>query len=136
MSELTIGRLAKQAGVNTETLRYYERQGLLQEPSRTASNYRMYPVDTVKQIRFIKQAQKLGFTLKEIKGLLSLRASPRVRCADVRERGEDKLRALDEKIRMLQTMRKALSEGLVKCRNHKSLTGCPLLQSLDAEQDQ
>ncbi len=56
MSELTIGRLAKQAGVNTETVRYYERQGLLQEPSRTASNYRMYPVDTVKQIRFIKQA--------------------------------------------------------------------------------
>ena len=87
---LNIGTLAKQAEVNIQTIRYYERRGLLPEPERTASNYRVYAADTVRRVRFIKRAQDLGFTLSEIKELLDLRASPRSCCEDVRARSKAK----------------------------------------------
>ena len=83
MDRLTIGEVAEEANVNIETLRYYERRGIVPKPPRSVSNYRLYPEETVKRVLFIKSAQELGFTLKEIKQLLSLRASPRARCGDV-----------------------------------------------------
>ena len=83
MEGLKVGEVAKKAGVNLQTIHYYERRGLLPQPPRTGSNYRAYPEDSVRRVQFVKRAQELGFTLKEIKELLSLRARPRARCADV-----------------------------------------------------
>ena len=80
MDNLTIGDVAKQADVHSETLRYYERRGLVARPPRSVSNYRLYPEDTVRRVRFIKHAQAVGFSLKEIKELLSLRAAPKTQC--------------------------------------------------------
>ena len=129
---LTRGKLAKRCGVNLETIRYYEQRGLLPEPPRSASNYRLYPEESARRIRFIKRAQELGFTLKEIKELLSLRAAPGAQCADVREQAEAKVADVDEKIRNLKAMRKALTRLISECSGDAPATECPILESLDA----
>jgi MerR family transcriptional regulator, copper efflux regulator len=91
MDGFTIGNVAKRAQVRVETLRYYERRGLMARPARSASNYRLYPADAAGRVRFIKRAQQLGFSLTEIRELLSLRAARRSRCADVRARATAKI---------------------------------------------
>jgi len=128
-----VGEVAKRAGVNLQTIRYYERRGLLPRPPRTASNYRLYPQDSVRRVLFIKRAQELGFTLKEIKELLSLRAAPRARCADVRNRAEAKVRDIDEKMHALDAIRKALTRLIGECSGKGSVTECPILDALDPE---
>lgn len=133
-TELSIGKLAEQAQVNVQTIRYYERRGLLRDPERTASNYRVYGGDTLRRVRFIRRAQELGFTLSEIKELLELRASPRSCCADVRERSEAKMRDIDEKVRTLQAMRKALARLVRACSGRGPVTECPILESLEDEE--
>jgi DNA-binding transcriptional MerR regulator len=90
MGSLTIGEVAKQAHVRIETLRYYERTGLVASPPRSESNYRLYPQETVRRVQFIKRAQELGFSLKEIMELLSLRTTPETPCVDIRRRAVDK----------------------------------------------
>jgi MerR family mercuric resistance operon transcriptional regulator len=135
MKTLTRGELAKRCEVNFETVRYYEQAGLIPKPSRTLSNYRVYDEETVRRIRFIKRAQDLGFTLNEIKELLSLRAKPRARCADVLERAEAKIRNIDEKIRTLTAMRRALVKLKSECQGSLPISGCPILESLDAEEE-
>ncbi len=132
---LTIGGVARRAGVNIQTLRYYERRRLLPAPKRTASNYRVYSDDTVRRVRFIKRAQELGFTLTEIKELLSLRASPRSRCEDVRKRSKAKITDIDEKIRALEAMRKALSKLVRACSGRGPVSECPILDSLDSDEE-
>jgi Predicted transcriptional regulators len=97
MDGLTIGDVARQAHIHIETLRYYERRGLVARPPRSISNYRLYSEDTVRRLRFIKHAQALGFSLKEIRELLSLRAAPRARYADIRQRAEAKIKDVEEK---------------------------------------
>jgi Hg(II)-responsive transcriptional regulator len=134
METLTRGELAKRCEVNFETVRYYEQQGLLPKPSRTVSNYRVYDEDTVRRVRFIKRAQDLGFTLREVKELLSLRASPRARCADVYERAEAKVRSIDEKVRTLQAMRRALSKLMSECTGRGGITECPILDALEDDE--
>ena len=109
MQQLTIGKLAKRARVNLETIRYYERQGLLPKPPRLNSGYRAFPAQTIDQIRFIKQAQELGFSLKEIKELLALRTEPLSTGADVRKKVEAKIADIDEKMKTLRTMKKRIS---------------------------
>lgn len=134
MEGLRIGDLARRAGVNLQTIHYYERRALLPEPPRTASNYRMYPRDAIRRVRFIKHAQELGFTLEEIKELISLRATPRACCNDVRERAEQKAKQIDEKIRSLKAMRKALASLVAECSNGEdSVSECPILAALDAK---
>jgi len=133
MEGITIGTVARRAAVNLETLRYYERQGLLQKPPRTRSNYRLYPEEAVRRIRFIKRAQELGFSLKEIKELLSLRAAPRTRCSQIRKRAEAKVKNIDGKVRTLKSMRKALSKLIAECTGRGPVTDCPILGSLDSE---
>jgi len=133
MTGLKVGEVAKQAGVNLQTIHYYERRGLLPKPPRTGSNYRAYPEDAVLRVRFIKRAQELGFTLKEIKELLSLRAAPRTRCADVRERAEAKVQDIDGKVRTLQAMRKALTKLIGECSGSGPVSQCPILEALDSE---
>ena len=133
MTGLKVGDVAKQAGVNLQTIHYYERRGLLPRPPRTESNYRAYPADAVLRVRFIKRAQELGFTLKEIKELLSLRAAPRTRCADVRERAKTKVRDIDDKVRTLLAMRKALTKLIGECSGGGPVSQCPILEALDSE---
>src|SRR6266581_4304729 len=96
--------VAKQGGVNLETIRYYERRGLLPKPPRTPAGYRTFDAAALRRLRFIKQAQALGFSLKEIKELLALRLDPRASCADVRRRAEAKIADIDEKLRALRAM--------------------------------
>lgn len=133
MEGFRVGEVAKRAGVNLQTIRYYERRGLLPRPPRTASNYRLYPQDSVRRVLFIKRAQELGFTLKEIQDLLSLRASPRARCADVRNRAEAKVRDIDEKMHTLAAIRKALTRLIGECSGKGPVTECPILDALDSE---
>ena len=91
MKSLTIGHLAKQAGVNLETVRYYERRGLLPRPPRSASGYRLFPAEAARRLRFIRRAQELGFSLREISELLTLRVDPDTTCGEVKQRADDKI---------------------------------------------
>jgi MerR family transcriptional regulator, copper efflux regulator len=133
MNGLTIGQLAQSAAVHIETLRYYERRGLLAKPPRSVSNYRLYPPDSARRVCFIKHAQELGFSLKEIKELLSLRAAPKSRCADVRARASAKIADIEAKIRSLQAMRTALLKLVAECSGQGPATSCPILEALDSE---
>ena len=132
MQGLKVGEVAKLAAVNLQTIHYYERTGLLPKPARTASNYRMYTDDAVRRVRFIKRAQELGFTLKETKELLSLRAAPRSCCGDVRHQAEAKLVDIEDKIRTLHGMRKALTKLIGECSGKGPATACPILEALDS----
>ncbi len=105
---LTIGEVADEGGVNVQTIRYYERRGLLPEPTRSASGYRTYSAEAVRRLRFIRRAQLLGFSLAEIEELLSLRMQPGTTCGDIRKRARDKISAVDQKIVELQRIKEAL----------------------------
>jgi MerR family mercuric resistance operon transcriptional regulator len=131
---LSIGEVAKRAAVHVETLRYYERRGLVARPPRSGSNYRRYPQEAVRRIRFVKRAQDLGFSLKEIEELLSLRAAPKARCADVRGRAEAKIADIEVKILTLRRMKKALATLVAECEGQRPVSECPILESLGAEE--
>jgi len=128
---LTIGQVAKAAHVNVETLRYYERRGLVPKPPRSPSLYRRYPEETVPRVQFVKHAQQLGFSLREIRGLLSLRATPKARCADVKRRAETKIGEIETKIRGLRAMRNALNRLVSQCDGKMPASECPILEALD-----
>jgi len=108
MAPMTIGKVAKQAGVGVETVRFYEREGLLEEPPRRPSGYRQYPQDTVERLQFIKRAKELGFSLKEVKELLALRITPGTTCGQIKKRAEAKVNDIEDRIRSLQRMKRAL----------------------------
>jgi MerR family mercuric resistance operon transcriptional regulator len=133
MKSLTIGHLARDAGVNLETVRYYERRGLLQEPPRSASGYRLFPADAARRLRFIRRAQELGFSLKEIRELLSLRLSRSSTSKDIRARAEAKMADIEAKIRSLESMKKTLRKLTNVCHGCMPLAKCPILESLDRE---
>jgi len=133
MKSLTIGRLAKQAGVNLETVRFYERRGLLPRPPRSASGYRLFPADAARRLRFIRRAQGLGFSLTEIGELLSLRVSRRTTSADIRTRAEVKIVDIEAKIRSLESMKKTLRKLTRVCDGCAPVAECPILESLDRE---
>ena len=128
---LTIGQVARAANVHVETLRYYERRGLIAKPPRSPALYRHYPEDAVPRVQFVKHAQDLGFSLREIRELLSLRAAPRARCADVKRRAETKIQEIDGKIRALKAMRRALMRLVSQCDGKLPALACPILESLD-----
>jgi Hg(II)-responsive transcriptional regulator len=134
MSGLTIGEVAKQANVHVETLRYYERRGLVERPPRSASNYRLYPEEAVRRVRFIKRAQELGFFLDSIKELLSLRADPEAGCAEVRACAEAKIKDIDAKIGALTAMKYALSTLVTECSGEGPSSDCPILASLETQE--
>jgi MerR family mercuric resistance operon transcriptional regulator len=134
MDGFSIGELARQANVHVETLRYYERRGLIPRPQRTVSNYRVYSSDDLRRVKFVKQAQGLGFSLNEIKKLLALRATPRARCADVRRYATQKIEDIDARICSLARMRKTLEKLLDECSGNRSATQCPILESLESDQ--
>ncbi|MBI3958597.1 MAG: MerR family DNA-binding protein [Chloroflexi bacterium] len=128
---LTIGRVAKQADVHIETIRYYEHRGLLPEPPRTESGYRLYDGESVTRLRFIKEAQALGFSLEEIQGLLALRVDKETSCVEVRSRAERKAADIEAKIRSLQAMRDALQEMIAACERGGPTGECPFLETLE-----
>lgn len=130
MTTLTIGKIAKRAGVGIETVRFYEREGLIDEPPRGPSGYRHYPESVVPRLLFIKRAKDLGFTLNEIKDLLSLRLDPDTTCADVKQRAEAKISDVEEKMRTLRRMRKALVKLTESCSGRGPIDECPILESL------
>lgn len=128
---LRIGQVAAKAGVNIQTLRFYERRGLVPAPSRhPSSGYRSYTPETVALVRFIKQAQELGFTLREVEELLRLRGQSATPCAEVEAAAKAKLDAIDAKVRQLLSMREALAPLAEACSANRAPT-CPLLESLD-----
>lgn len=133
MNSLTIGQLAKNAGVGVETVRFYERKGLLASPNRRPSGYRQYGEEVVNRLRFIKRAKELGFTLNEIKDLLSLRLDPTTTCADVKERAEEKIDDIEAKIRTLRRMKNALVKVTKACSGRGGTSECPILEALDKE---
>jgi Hg(II)-responsive transcriptional regulator len=128
---LTIGQVAKAAHVNVETLRYYERRGLVPKPPRSLSLYRRYPEDTPPRVRFVKGAQALGFSLEEIRALLSLRATPKARCGDVKRRTEAKINEIEARLRALRAMSGALKRLVAQCDGELPASSCPILESLD-----
>ncbi len=130
MDKLTIGKLAKLTGVNIETIRYYERRGLMPEPPRTPSGYRLYSSYDITRIRFIRQAQGLGFTLNEISELLSLRVDPNMSCAEVKARTRQKIKEIDAKIGALKEMKKALSFLEQRCSGIGPTSHCPILEGI------
>lgn len=132
-ARLRIGDVAARAGVNIETLRYYERRGILRAPRRSAAGYREYPTDTVRLIRFIKRAQELGFTLDEIEELIALRETPERHRDQVRELAAAKLRDIDEKIARLRAIRGALSPLIDNCTCGADTVTCPILEALEDE---
>jgi MerR family mercuric resistance operon transcriptional regulator len=128
---LTIGRLAREGGVNLETIRYYEREGLIPKPPRTRAGYRLFPEDATRRLRFIKRAQELGFSLGEIRELLSLRVRAGSNRGDVRARTQAKIQDIDAKIATLQAMKKTLQTVTNRCDGCGPLADCPILDSLD-----
>jgi MerR family transcriptional regulator, copper efflux regulator len=128
---VTIGELARRAGVNVQTVRYYERRGLLPEPLRTPSGYRTYTDATLDRLRFIKRAQELGFTLSEIEELLVLRLDPRTTAAQIKARANAKIEDVDRRIQDLQRLRHALTHLAGRCRGGRGPVGeCPLLEAM------
>lgn len=133
MEHLKTGDLAKRAGVNVETLRFYEREGLLPEPPRRFSGYREYPTESVRLIRFIKRAQELGFSLRGVKELLALRVEPGTTCADVRHKAEAKVSEVRQKIADLRAIERALKTLTAACSGEGPLSDCPILECLDGQ---
>jgi MerR family transcriptional regulator, copper efflux regulator len=133
MKPLTIGRLARQAGVSLETVRYYERQGLLPRPPRSASGYRLFPPEAARRLKFIRRCQELGFSIREIRELLSLRVSRSSTSREIRARAEAKLADIEARIRALVSMKKSLRKLTKVCTGCVPLDECPILESLDGE---
>lgn len=115
VSAFTIGKLAKEAGVNVETIRYYERLGLLADPPRTAAGYRQYTSDAVERIHFIKRAQRLGFTLEEIDELLESQFENLLDCSDISGRALAKAREIDEMMAELEERKRSLLRLVQEC---------------------
>jgi MerR family mercuric resistance operon transcriptional regulator len=135
MKTLTIGQVARAADVGVETVRFYERQGLLEEPDRKESGYRQYAEDVVARLRFIRRAKELGFSLKEIAGLIALRLDRSASPADVKQRAEVKIADINAKVRDLRRMKKALLKLTAACPGHGPMSECPILEALDQREE-
>ena len=133
--ELRIGEVAERAGVGVETVRFYERRGLLDEPPRSASGYRQYPAETVSKLRFIKRAKDLGFSLSEVNDLITLRLDSAVSAGEIKSRAKAKITHIEEKLRDLERVRDALLHLVQTCDGTSSTTGCPILIALDSEEE-
>lgn len=128
---MTIGRLADEAGVNVETIRYYQRRGLMAEPDKPMGGHRRYDPAAIKRVRFIKRAQVLGFTLEEVGSLLALDEA--CACAETRELATHKLQVIEDKLADLRAMRKALTALLQQCDTGEAQGNCPIIHALTAD---
>ncbi len=130
MTGLTIGKLARQADIGIETVRFYERRGLIEDPPRRQSGYRQYPEDTIDRLRFIRRAKELGFSLDEIRELLLLRSHPAQNRESVRAKVRDKIEDIDRRIDDLARMRRALSSLADVCEHGEETEPCPILVAM------
>ena len=133
MVTLTIGALAARAGINLQTVRYYEREGLIPPPPRKSSGHRAYSPDALRRLRFIRHTQQLGFSLKEIRELLSLRLEPDEPCLNVIRQIEARTADVEQKIAQLRAIRDALIRLSQSCDGSCPVSECPILENLDAE---
>jgi len=130
---MRIGEAAECAGVNVQTLRYYQRRGLIPKPKRRASGYRDYSTETASVVRFIKRAQELGFTLRDVGELIALRDNRSQGRAEVRALASEKLTDIRNRIHCLRAMQRAMEELLNACNCNGSTPGCPIIEALDDE---
>ena len=126
----TIGQVASLSGVGVETVRFYERKGLIPQPPRPESGFRRYTEDAVIRIRFIQRSKSLGFSLKEIKELLSLRVDSASSCGEVKKRAKEKIADVERKIHTLREMKLALDKLTAACRGRGPIGECPILKAL------
>jgi Hg(II)-responsive transcriptional regulator len=134
MDTLSIGQVARRAGVGVETVRFYEREGLLEEPPRRASGYRQYSEEVITRLRFIRRAQQLGFSLKEITELLLLRVDTQTSCEEVKGRTEAKIAEVERKMVELHRMRQALLQVASLCTGQGPTGRCPMLDALNQQE--
>ena len=133
MSLLSIGKVAKQAGVSVETIRFYERKGLLEEPVRKQSGYRQYTEADIRKLVFIQHAKNLGFSLKEIQELMSIQSDSNATSREIKKIAEHKLQDIEDKIRLLQKMRRTLKPLVEKCPGQGPTSECPILDAIAGE---
>lgn len=133
MGNMMIGQVARESGLGVETVRFYEREGLLEQPARRASGYREYTPDAVSRLRFIRHAQRLGFTLREIKELLALKLDPQATRGQVRQQAALKVADIEQRIRELKRMKKALELLVQACDGEGALEGCPILTAIETD---
>jgi Hg(II)-responsive transcriptional regulator len=131
----TIGQVARSAGIGVETVRFYERRGLLQEPPRRSSGYRSYPADAIKRLRFVRRAKDLGFSLDEIKDLMALRFRPGASCSAVKRVAAAKVSDVEAKVKVLQRIRRVLLDLVDACLDAGPLDACPILKALEDDAD-
>lgn len=130
--KLTIGKIAKAAAVNVETIRFYQRKGLLAEPPKELGGFRYYPEKCIEEIHFIKRAQAIGFTLVEIKDLLSIEACST--CQQTHDASTVKLKMVNVRIAELQRIRETLQMLIGKCEKENYETTCPIIDSLSKQE--
>lgn len=128
---LRIGEVARKAGVGVETVRFYERQGLIEEPARRASGYRQYDESAISRIRFIRRAKDLGFSLLEVGELLAMRTDPGPNCNAVKAQASEKIHQIEHKIESLRRMKAALEEVSARCGTQSDAEACPFLDALE-----
>ena len=133
MKNMTIGQLAKAVDLNTQTIRYYERIGLINKPDTSESGYRVYPEKAVGILRFIKHAKDIGFSLKQISELFSLDNNKYNTCSNVKKLAKEKVYEIDKKINSLNLMRKELVSLISLCEEKNNNPGCPILDILKFE---
>lgn len=134
MVTLTIGQLAKTLSISTDTIRLYERQGLIAEPPRSDNGYRHYPSNTIARLRFIQRAKTMGFTLKQIGELLAIQRTSQHTCDEVRQQAQHKLLDIEHKLNELQRLKAALEMLVHTCETPHAEDVCPLLQALEAQE--
>ena len=126
----SIGQIAKKSEVSVETIRYYEKEGLLEKPQRKEGGYRQYNDDVIERLSFIQQAKSLGFTLTQIKELLSLEVKQGTSSKDIKDIAQSKLGDIEEKIKMLKKMQKILKELVTQCDGKGPVEQCPILKAI------
>ena len=133
MERLTVGKAAKLAGVSADTIRYYQRRGLLPDQERLGSGYRVFSAEAVRTLRFIKRTQALGFSLDEIRELLVFRADHGASCREVKEAASRKVEVINKKIRDLSAIRDVLTRLIRSCEQGDG-AACPILEALEREE--
>jgi len=133
VNSITIGHVAKRTGISIEAIRFYERKGLIDAPARKDSGYRQFAEDHIRRLLFIQQAKSLGFSLMEIKELLSIKEDPETGSREVKSLAKTKLQSIEEKIKILQRMKKTLKALVDSCPGEGPKRDCPILEALDAK---
>ena len=128
---LRIGEVANKSHVGVETVRFYEREGLIALPQRNVSGYRQYSESAIKQIQFIQHAKTLGFSLKEIRELIKLKSTRDARCKSIKSTAKAKIADIQEKIDALKRMKMALEPLVAQCKSSDPISDCPILNALD-----